>query len=141
LLSRPFEEIHCTVLCGLSGATGRGDTILDDKARQAYRQRIREIDQELAEAERDNDPGRCTLIEEEKEHLLDEIRKATGLGGRQRKLADAPERTRSAVTWRIREAIRKLEPVHPTLARHLANSIQTGVFCSYNPEKHTTWFV
>jgi hypothetical protein len=141
LLSHPFEEVHCMILCGQPGVTSRSEAIFDEQARQAYRQRIREIDQELAEAKRDNDPGRCTLIEEEKEHLLDEIRKATGLGGRQRKIADTSERMRSAVTWRIREAIKKLELVHPTLARHLPNSIQTGLFCSYTPEKPTTWFV
>jgi TolB-like protein len=138
---RDFEEIHCTILCGQPGATGRGDTILDDQARQAYRQRLREIDQELAEAERDNDPGRCALIEKERQQLLEELRKATGLGGRERKIGDVTERMRSAVTWRIRDAIKKLGPAHPTLSRHLANSIQTGLFCSYTPEKPATWFV
>jgi len=45
------------------------------------------------------------------------------------------------VTWRIRNAIKKLEPAHPALARHLGNSIKTGVFCSCTPEKVTTWLV
>jgi len=141
LLSHPFEEIHCATLSGRPATTGRGVAILDEQARRAYRERIREIDQELAEAERDNDLGRCTLIEEEKERLLEEIRKATGLGGRERKMGDSRERARSAVTWRIRDAIKKLEPAHPTLARHFANSIRTGLFCTYNPEKPTRWFV
>jgi hypothetical protein len=73
--------------------------------------------------------------------LLEEMRKATGLGGRARKMGDAAERARSAVTWRIRNAIKKIEPAHSALARHLANSIKTGVFCSYTPEKETNWFV
>ena len=66
---------------------------------------------------------------------------AGGLGGRGRKMGDAAERARSAVTWRIRHAIKKLEPAHPALARHLGHSIKTGVFCSYTPEKETRWFV
>ena len=69
------------------------------------------------------------------------LRKATGLGGRDRRTGDTSERARSAVTWRIRHAIRKLEAVHPALARHLRASIKTGAFCSYEPEKETHWFV
>ncbi|HEY5704766.1 MAG TPA: hypothetical protein VIS96_04250 [Terrimicrobiaceae bacterium] len=141
LLAHPCEEIHCAVLCGQPVAAGRGVSILDEQARRAYRERIREIEEGLAEAERDNDSGRYTLIREEKEQLIDELRKATGLGGRERKMGDSAERARSAVTWRVRDAIKKLEAIHPSLARHLANSIRTGLFCSYNPEKPTGWFV
>jgi hypothetical protein len=68
-------------------------------------------------------------------------RKAIGLGGRERKMGDSSERARSAVTWRIRHAIKKLAVVHPALARHLRVSLKTGVFCSYEPEKETPWFV
>ena len=115
--------------------------MLDEQARRAYRARLREIEAELAEAEEANDPGRAERLEEERERLLDEMRKATGLGGRDRKMGDAAERARSAVTWRIRNAIKKLDAAHPALARHLGNSIKTGVFCSYTPEKETRWFV
>jgi hypothetical protein len=114
--------------------------VLDEQAKRAYRHRLREIEAELAEAESANDNGRAGRISEERERLLDEMRKATGLGGRDRKMGDSAERARTAVTWRIRHAIKKLEPAHPALARHLALSIQTGVFCSYTPEKEMQWF-
>ena len=55
-------------------------------------------------------------------------RKAIGLGGRDRKMGDSPERARSAVTWRIRHAIKKLAVVYRALARHLRVSLKTGVF-------------
>jgi TolB-like protein/tetratricopeptide (TPR) repeat protein len=141
LLSNPAEEIHCVSLAGQVADAGRGTEVLDDQARRAYRARLRELEAEIAEAERQNDPGRVEQLEEEKEQLLAEMRKATGLGGRSRKIGDTTERARSAVTWRIRHAIKKLEPVHPRLARHLGNSIKTGVFCSYTPERDTQWFV
>jgi hypothetical protein len=141
LLARPTEETHCVALAGQPADTGRGVEVLDDQARRAYRARLRDLEAELAEAEEANDPGRTERLEEEKERLLDEMRKATGLGGRDRKMGDAAERARSAVTWRIRNAIKKLETAHPTLARHLDHSIKTGVFCSYVPEKETRWFV
>ena len=141
LLARPGDELHCLALSGQPAGAGRGVEVLDEQARRAYRARLREIEAELAEAARANDPGRAEPLEEEKERLLDEMRKATGLGGRDRKMGDSSERARSAVTWRIRHAIKKLEVVHPALARHLRVSIKTGVFCSYEPEKETRWFV
>ncbi len=141
LLARPAEEVHCLALAGQSAETGRGTEVLDEPARRAYRARLRELEAELAEAEAANDPGRAERIGEEKDRLLEEMRKATGLGGRDRKMADAGERARSAVAWRIRAAIKKLERAHPALARHLGNSVKTGVFCSYTPEKETCWFV
>jgi TolB-like protein len=141
LLARPGEEMHCVALSGQPPDTGRGVEVLDEQAKRAYRRRLREIEAELAEAEAANDSGRAARIEEERERLIEEMRKATGLGGRDRKMGDAAERARTAVTWRIRHAIKKLEVAHPALARHLAHSIKTGVFCSYTPEKETLWFV
>jgi TolB-like protein len=140
LLAQPGRELHCLALSGQPAHTGRGVEVLDEQAKRAYRNRLREIEAELAEAESANDPGRAGRLEEERERLLDEIRKATGLGGRDRKMGDSAERARTAVTWRIRHAIKKLETAHPALARHLRLSIKTGVFCSYTPEKETRWF-
>jgi TolB-like protein len=141
LLARPGEEMHCLALSGQPADTGRGVEVLDEQAKRAYRHRLREIEAELAEAESDNDSGRAGRMEEERERLLDEMRKATGLAGRDRKMGDSAERSRTAVTWRIRHAIKKLKAAHPALARHLGHSIKTGVFCSYTPEKETRWFV
>lgn len=141
LLARPGDELHCLALSGQPAGAARGVEVLDEQARRAYRARLREIEADLAEAATANDPGRAEPLEEEKERLLNEMRKATGLGGRDRKMGDSSERARSAVTWRIRHAIKKLDAVHPLLARHLHASLKTGVFCSYDPEKETRWFV
>jgi hypothetical protein len=51
----------------------------------------------------------------------------------------AAERTRSAVSWRIRAALRSIAEVHPELARHLQNSVRTGTWCCYRPETAVTW--
>jgi TolB-like protein len=141
LLARPGDEMHCLALSQQPMRTERGIEVLDEQAKCAYRARLREIEADLAEVAAANDPGRVEALEEEKERLLNEMRKATGLGGRDRRTGDTSERARSAVTWRIRHAIKKLEAVHPALARHLRASIKTGAFCSYEPEKETHWFV
>jgi hypothetical protein len=43
------------------------------------------------------------------------------------------------VTWRIRAALRRIDAVHPQLARHLLRSVRTGTFCSYEPEEPVDW--
>jgi len=138
LLRRPGEELHCAELMG-SVTSASGDTFIDDKARASYQQRIRELQEELEEAEKNNDRGRAETLREEREAIAEHLGKSLRLGGRSRKLGDPAERARSAVTWRIRSAIKKIEAAHPQLGRHLSNTIQTGTFCSYTPEKTVHW--
>lgn len=143
LLAEPGTEVHCLTLAGQPGEmpTGRGTEMLDDQARRAYQRRLQEIDEELAEVSSAHDPVRATRLEQEREALVEEVKRAIGLGGKVRKMGDPAERARSAVTWRIRHAIKKLEAAHPALARHLSNSLRTGVYCAYIPEKDTRWQV
>ena len=58
--------------------------MLDKQALQAYRQRLRDLDEELAEAEEWSDLGRLDALRTERDALLDELARATGLGGRAR---------------------------------------------------------
>ena len=45
------------------------------------------------------------------------------------------------MTSRIRDAIGRVESVHPDLGRHLRASVRTGTFCSYLPERSVVWEV
>ncbi|TQF85685.1 hypothetical protein FK498_00270 [Elioraea sp. Yellowstone] len=139
LLDRPGEEIHCLDLAGREDDAFRGEAVLDDAARQSLKERIRDLQQEIAEAEDMNDPGRAERARAELERLIEMLSKALGLGGRGRLLGDAAERARTAVTWRIRHAVRRIEAAHPDLGRHLANSLRTGLFCVYRPERALRW--
>lgn len=139
LLERPGEEIHCLDLAGREDDAFRGEAVLDDAARQALKQRIRDLQEELAEAEDMNDPGRAERARTELDRLIEALSKALGLGGRGRRLGDAAERARTTVTWRIRHAVRRIEAAHPELGRHLANSLRTGLFCVYQPERMFRW--
>jgi hypothetical protein len=63
-----------------------------------------------------------------------------GVGDRRRVAGPDPvERLRKAVSARVRDAIRRIESVHPSLGRHLSNAIRTGTYCSYEPEGPTVW--
>lgn len=139
LLAQPDEPIHCVELAGTARATDAPDDVLDPRARREYRQRIEELQQELEQAEANNDPGRSESLHEELDAVVEELSRATGFAGRSRKLGNPAERARSAVTWRIRSAIKKIRAAHPRLGQHLSNSIRTGNFCVYSPETATVW--
>jgi len=139
LLTQPETEVHCTEFTGTPAGAGSQDVVMDEKARISYQERIRDLQEDIAEAEAMNDRGRTEKLKSELEQLTDHLMKALGIGHRSRKLDPTVERTRAAVTWRIRSAIRKIDAAHPALGRHLTNSIRTGTFCSYSPEEEHTW--
>jgi TolB-like protein/tetratricopeptide (TPR) repeat protein len=139
LLARPGASIHCLELSGAPPAPDAPHDVLDAEARRAYRERIEALQEDLDRAEANNDEARSTSARAELDAVVDELARATGLAGRPRELGSRSERARSAVTWRIRSAIRKISAAHPRLGKHLANSIRTGTFCVYEPEGPVDW--
>ena len=153
LIRRPGREVHVLDLVGRDATTrarghsgpvdgGRpGDLgeVLDGRAREDYRRRLADLATVIAEAEDAGDLVGAERAQGEREALVDGLSAAYGLGGRTRRTGDPAERARSTVTWRIRDAIRRIEAVHPELARHLRASVRTGVFCGYEPEHDPQW--
>ena len=117
----------------MSFGLGDAGPVIDERARADYRRRLAELRTELEDAERCNDPGRATAARAEIEQLGDELRAATGLGGRARRASSDVERMRIAVTRRIRAAIEQLGKLHPALGEHLERSVRTGFTCGDSP--------
>ena len=109
LLERPDVEVHCLDLAERAETTYGADAVLDEKARSAVKARIRDLQEEIADADDMNDIGRSERLRSELDHLLEALSQALGLGGRGRRLGDVAERARSTVTWRIRYAVRRIE--------------------------------
>ena len=141
LLSRPQQEVHCLELVGGSDVGASPGPALDEQARRAYEQRIRDLQSDVDEARDMADTGRAERAEEELDALVQQLSEAFGLTGRSRATGSAAERARSAVSWRIRAAIRNLARVHPELARHLQNAVRTGTWCAYRPETAVQWSI
>ena len=152
LLARPGSEVHVLDLAGApaganrglradvpAGSAGDAGEVLDARARDAYRRRLEELEDDLAEAEQASDGAAVDRARIEKEFLVAELAAAYGLSGRVRRAGDPAERARTTVTWRIREAIKRIEEAHPDLGRHLRASVRTGTFCSYSPEQPQAW--
>jgi drug/metabolite transporter (DMT)-like permease len=115
--------------------------LLDAQAKAAYKARLHELQAELDEAERFNDPARAASARQERDFLVDELARAVGLGGRDRKAACHAERARLNVTRAIRAAMANLGRANPSLGRHLSATIRTGRYCSYTPDPRApiTW--
>jgi hypothetical protein len=141
LLARPGVEVHCLELAERPAEATPGDVVLDDRARREIRARAVELQREIDDADAAHDRGRAERAREELDRLVDSLAGATGLGGRSRALGSPAERARSAVTWRIRSAIKKVAAAHPRLGRHLENAVRTGHFCVYQPESAIDWLL
>jgi hypothetical protein len=58
---------------------------------------------------------RAKTLESERDALIRELAAAAGLGGRDRRLGDETERARKTVSARVRDALSKIERLHPEL--------------------------
>jgi hypothetical protein len=146
LLEQPGREIHVLDLTGERAAGGAGagvneaiDTgdageLLDDEARRAYRRRLEDLEETVAEAESFGDAARAARAREEIEMLGAELGRAVGLGGRARRAGGAAERARSAVQRRIKNAIERIADHSPPLGALLTRTVRTGNYCVYRPE-------
>jgi TolB-like protein/tetratricopeptide (TPR) repeat protein len=139
LLAKPDAPIHCLELAGRATEPRGDDPVLDARARRELASRVRELQEQIDEAEARNDRGVAERAREELDQLVAALAGALGLGGRARRLGSAAERARTAVTWRIRNAIRKIATAHPALGRHLENAVRTGTYCSYTPDRPVDW--
>jgi tetratricopeptide (TPR) repeat protein len=120
---------------GYSDGFGDAGEVIDEVAKTAYRHRLEELDDGIAEAERFNDIARASRLGEERDLLIDELARSVGLGGRPRRAASASERARVNVTRAIRSAIRRIGEVDAAAGRYLDSTIVTGTYCVFEPDR------
>jgi len=111
---------------------GDAGPVLDSKAKASYRQRLRELREELEEARSLGDLGRLSKLEMEIEFLSRELARAVGLGGRDRRVGSEVERARLRVTNAVKSAIKRIMKQCPSLGQLLSRSIRTGYVCSFD---------
>ena len=136
LLSRPGTEVAALDLAGGPTTVQQGGLgeVADARALAAYRQRLRQIDTELDDADADGDQQRGDRLAAEREALLAELGAATGLRGRPRTTGSSEERARVTVRKAVAAAIDAIHGVDPVVARHLTTHVHTGLRCRYEPD-------
>ncbi|MGH2825889.1 MAG: transcriptional regulator [Actinomycetota bacterium] len=150
LLAQPGREFHVLDLVaaenpgaapeesGLAAelsrrALGDAGEMLDARAKNAYRRRLAEIEDDIEQARALGDTERAAQAGAERDFLLRELSRAVGLGSRDRRAASPSERARVAVTRAIRHGIVRISGHHPELGKHLDGAIRTGTYCAYDP--------
>jgi hypothetical protein len=143
LLAQPGREVAAVDLAGAPGAPVQGDlgAALDARAKADFKARLTELEAELEEADTAGDAARSARAEAERAAILAELAAAFGLGGRPRPTGAHTERARQAVTWRIRDALARIEGADAALGRHLRRSVRTGTYCAYDPAEPVEWSV
>jgi hypothetical protein len=148
LLRCPGRELLALDLLNVQeGATMRapwsaGVEVLDARAKAEYRRRLRELEEQLEDAEELGHAERAARARAEREALADQLAEAVGLGGRDRVTGSAADRARCAVTHGIRRALQHIRPALPALADELRLRIRTGSYCVYIPDAaHPTEWV
>lgn len=157
LLAAPGQELHVLDLVTRANSAGGirdarlegvdelhdsrqtdAGPILDERAKTSYRERLRELDDDLEEAVAWSDAGRISRITEERDFLTHELAAAMGLGGRDRRAASDAERARINVTRAVRSALQRIREHDAQLADHLDATVHTGTYCSYVPDPRNT---
>ena len=143
LLTRPHQPVSALSLIGASSAeplpTADTGPVLDREALRQYRRRLAELDDEIDAAALRGDRKRQDERSAEREALIAELKRATGIGGRPRRSGSPAEKARVNVTRTIRHAIGELASGAPDLATHLEESIVTGTSCCYEPRVDIVW--
>jgi hypothetical protein len=143
LLANREREVHVRALEGVEGLPPTSEQpALDDAAVAAYRDRLRDLEVELDEADGHADIERAAKLMVERDALVEELTRGLGLRGRRRAIGSDPdERMRKAVSARVKASIDRLEDLHPALGRHLRHAVRTGYWCCYAPERPVNWHV
>jgi len=116
------------------GSQGDAGEMLDEQAKAAYRRRLSELREELEEAKDLGKVERAEQAEKEMDALVRELSRAVGLSGRDRRAASASERARQSVSKTIKAVLERIAQSDATLGDIFSRCIQTGVFCSYQPD-------
>jgi hypothetical protein len=115
-------------------ALGDAGSLLDARARTAYRHRIEQLRGEADDALAAGRLETAEACQSELDQLVAQLAAAFGLGGRDRRAASATERARLNVTRALRTAITGLTEALPEAGRALDRRVRTGLFCVYAPE-------
>ncbi len=127
---REIEAIELASRHQLAERSSRQE-LIDDDSRARYRRAIEGLEEEIDDAERHADCERAARARLRLDLLLEELARATGLGGRDRCFADDAERARISVHKAIRRALDRIADTDPAIGRLLAGRVRTGVRCVY----------
>jgi tetratricopeptide (TPR) repeat protein len=126
----------------VSSELGAGP-LLDVQAKESYRRRLVEIEEDIEDARAMGDSERADQADTERDVILRELSRAIGLRNRDRHAGSSSERARASVTRAVRQAMARIHEHNSQLGKHFDRSIRTGTYCAYlpDPRASVTWKV
>ncbi len=103
----------------VSSDSGKPQEIIDEDTLQSCQKRIIDINNELADAEKNNDLAAQERLEAEKEQILSELNAVRNLKGESRSFTDNLVKARKAVTNAIKRALENIKTHSMPLYQHL----------------------
>lgn len=138
----PPSDVHVDrEFSRIDHSLGDAGEMLDKEAKASYRRRISELREDLERAKAHGEIERAEAAEGEIDFLTQELSRAVGLRGRDRRAGSASERARLSVTRAVRSALAKVTELHRPLGEVLNRAVRTGRFCSYSSRisGHIEW--
>lgn len=129
LLDNPGQEIRASELAGLPADFVAHQPVVDSQALAAYRRRLTELEEEIADAR-----GNEVLLDNaqrEYDAITTELLHSQGLGGRVRTFTGSQERARTSVQKAIKRALARLQDADALIADTLARRLTTGFTVVY----------
>jgi tetratricopeptide (TPR) repeat protein len=127
------RELHVLVLVGAEHADGDAGAILDARAKAQYQERIQLLDDRIELARSLGDERGVAKARSELDAVAEQLARAVGLGGRDRRAASNVERARINVQRRLKDTIAVVSAQDAALGRYLQATVNTGTFCSFIP--------
>ncbi|MBI3801710.1 MAG: hypothetical protein HY268_32675 [Deltaproteobacteria bacterium] len=146
LLRNPYKKFHALELVAMTLAeateqpveeqAGQPARAIPYQLRDAYRQQLNDLQDELEEAREFHDTERAARAQEEIDRLVQQL--ATAMKGDKpnRQAAARAERARINVLKGITSALAKIAVRSPALELYLSTTLKTWVFCTYTPDPH-----
>ncbi len=121
---------------------------IDEKARSQYKKQINNLDSEISEAEQTGNTEDVENLKSQRERIVKQIAKDTGINGKIRR-SSSYENDRKSVKKAIATAIKAIKKycskhklsnaLSNSLTEHLKENISTGNVCSYRAKDKIIW--
>lgn len=121
------------------GSLDGGEELLDQMARDEYRDRLKQLRADREDATQSNDDARLRAIDLETQEIEKELSAGRSLGGRPRRQPGSHDKARQAVSSSIRRGLIKIGKAHNPLWLHLNESLTLGTSCCYKPHDPMDW--
>jgi hypothetical protein len=115
------------------------EKLIDEQAKDEYKDRLAELDAEYAKAERDNDQAALTRLDDERENLKKEVLNATNGSGQIKMHNNDRKKLRQSMSKAVGRAINSIKEVMPEAGKHFDDAVSMGSNPTYSPEKPLDW--